>query len=78
MILKQIITKLNRLKESGIQIDFVSVNQNTVKVMLKEIDLCLIEANIRSFTILNTNFKTDTSLLDQEVVFHFKDKIILN
>ena len=77
MILKQIITKLNRLKESGIQIDFVALNLSTSESMLKEIDMSL-KHNYKQFTILNIDFKIDSSLLNQEVVFHFKDKIILN
>ncbi len=77
MILKQIITKLNRLKESGIQIDFIALNLSTSESMLKEIDMSL-KHNYKQFTILNVAFAIDSSLLDQEVVFHFKDKIILN
>lgn len=77
MILKQIITKLNRLEESGIQIDFISLNLSTSESMLKEIDMQLKDLK-NDFTILNVAFAIDPSLLDQEVVFHFKDKIILN
>ena len=77
MILKQINEKQHRFILIGLKSSCIHINQRTATAMLKEIDLVLLP-NVNQFTLLNTIFKIDNKLEDQEVVFNFSEKINMN
>lgn len=77
MILKQINEKQRRFNLIGLKSPCVTLNHRTAMAMLKEIDLILLP-NVNQFTLLNTVFKIDNKLEDQEILFNFSEKLNMN